>query len=84
MRIIRVKGEATTSLTQRVGAPDGQHLVASAMGFDPTVERLKQALKDQDLWLIHEIDPRMLLQRTKAGGCAGTRQPRKSRFQTGV
>ena len=45
----------------KVDAPHGQHLATSALSFNETVVRLKRALQDQDLWLIHEIDPRMLL-----------------------
>lgn len=53
--------------------PPFQIAVASALDFDATVARLKQALAEQDLWLIAEIDPRMLLAR---GGYAirATRQ----------
>ena len=47
----------------KVDAPHGQHLVISALHFEETVARLKRALQDQDLWLIHEIDTRMLLRR---------------------
>ena len=45
----------------KVDAPLGQHLATSRLSFEETVARLKRALQDQDLWLIHEIDPRMLL-----------------------
>lgn len=53
--------------------PPFQIEVASTLDFDATVARLKQALAEQDLWLIAEIDPRMLLAR---GGYAirATRQ----------
>jgi uncharacterized protein (DUF302 family) len=40
-----------------------QLLVWSVLDFDRTVERLKLRLHEQDLWLIHEIDPKMLLKR---------------------
>jgi uncharacterized protein (DUF302 family) len=56
------------------GAPPGfQKGATSALSFADTIERLKQALAAEDLWLIHEIDPQMLLQR---GGhaIASTRQ----------
>jgi uncharacterized protein (DUF302 family) len=43
--------------------PEFQHVVISALSFDATVDRLKRALQEHDLWLIQEIDPQMLLQR---------------------
>ena len=43
--------------------PEFQHVAISALSFDATVDRLKRALQDHDLWLIQEVDPQMLLQR---------------------
>jgi uncharacterized protein (DUF302 family) len=42
----------------------GFHVVVrSKLGFADTLARLQQALAAHDLWLIHEIDPQMLLAR---------------------
>ena len=45
----------------------------SRLPFEETLARLKEAIQAEDLWLIHEIDPQMLLKR---GGFAisATRQ----------
>ncbi|AHX15440.1 hypothetical protein CH75_21090 [Dyella jiangningensis] len=43
--------------------PPGEAVVMSPVGFDATLLRLKQAFERQDLWVIHEIDPQMLLAR---------------------
>ena len=40
-----------------------QKVVTSVLGFEATLERLKLALAEQDLWVIHEINPQMLLER---------------------
>ena len=45
--------------------PAFQTVVRSAHDFDTTVARLAQAIAAHDLWLIHVIDPQMLLR--KAG-----------------
>ncbi|MGY4371736.1 uncharacterized protein (DUF302 family) [Bradyrhizobium sp. LB1.3] len=42
----------------------GDHgVTASLYPFEETISRLKRAITDADLWLIHEIDPQMLLRR---------------------
>lgn len=46
-----------------VSPPPGEAVVVSPVDFDATLERLRQAFALQDLWLIHEIDPQMLLAR---------------------
>lgn len=35
----------------------------SRYAFDKTIDRLKKAIEQQDLWLIHEINPQALLAR---------------------
>jgi uncharacterized protein (DUF302 family) len=35
----------------------------SAFPFEETLERLRTALREEDLWLIHEIDPQMIVKR---------------------
>jgi uncharacterized protein (DUF302 family) len=44
-------------------APVFQHVSVSRFSFDETIARLKRALDAEDLWLIHEIDPQMLLRK---------------------
>ena len=46
-----------------VSVPGFQTVVHSRLGFGDTLARLQQALSAHDLWLIHEIDPQMLLAR---------------------
>lgn len=46
-----------------VEPPSFQCVVVSAFAFEATITRLKAALQDQELWLLHEIDPQMLLHR---------------------
>lgn len=41
--------------------PPFQCVHTSRYGFDETVARLKRGLNEEDLWLIHEIDPQALL-----------------------
>ena len=61
----------------RYGAPScdqpSQVVSQSRLPFEETLTRLKEAIQAEDLWLIHEIDPQMLLKR---GGFAiqSTRQ----------
>ena len=43
--------------------PSFQHVVTSRLDLEATVEHLKQKLAELDLWLIHEINPQMLLER---------------------
>lgn len=43
--------------------PEAQHGTTSAFGFEATILRLKAALQAEDLWLIHEIDPQMIVKR---------------------
>lgn len=51
----------------------GQCLARSRFPFEETLARLKEGLQAEKLWLIHEIDPQMLMKR---GGFAipSTRQ----------
>ena len=44
--------------------PSFQHVGASAYSFEETIDRLKRAIESEDLWLIHEINPQMLLKRS--------------------
>ena len=46
-----------------VSPPPGEAVAISPVDFDATLARVKQAFKALDLWLIHEIDPQMLLAR---------------------
>ncbi len=43
--------------------PAGQHVSVSGWSFEETIARLKASLVEEDLWLIHEIDPQALLAR---------------------
>lgn len=43
--------------------PAFQTVVPSRFGFEDTLARLREALAAQELWLIHEINPQMLLAR---------------------
>lgn len=43
--------------------PSFQQISVSAYSFEDTISRLKSAIEAEDLWLIHEIDPQMLLKR---------------------
>ena len=43
--------------------PRHHRRVASVHPFDESVARLKTAIERADLWLIHEIDPQLLLRR---------------------
>jgi uncharacterized protein (DUF302 family) len=43
--------------------PPFHSVTASALDFEATVARLKQAITDVDLWLISEVNPQMLLER---------------------
>lgn len=60
-----------TALAQNVVATTPPHhlKVISSYGFEETLQRLRQAINDADLWVIHEIDPQALLRR---GGYAVT------------
>jgi uncharacterized protein (DUF302 family) len=40
-----------------------QAVVTSALEFEATITRLKQAIAAMDLWLISEVDPQMFLER---------------------
>jgi len=44
-------------------SPAWHFVVTSSFDFEQTLERLKQGIAAHDLWLIHEIDPQMLLKR---------------------
>jgi uncharacterized protein (DUF302 family) len=43
--------------------PPLQSVVVSALDFEATVARLKQAITEADLWLISEVNPQALLER---------------------
>jgi len=43
--------------------PPGETVAISPVDFDATIACLKHAFNTLDLWLIHEIDPQMLLVR---------------------
>jgi uncharacterized protein (DUF302 family) len=43
--------------------PASQRLCVSAFPFDQTLLILKNAISNEDLWLIHEIDPQILMAR---------------------
>ncbi|TPJ76313.1 MULTISPECIES: DUF302 domain-containing protein [unclassified Mesorhizobium] len=40
-----------------------QHVVRSRLSFEQTIEAVRGELLGNDLWIIHEIDPQMLLKR---------------------
>ncbi|GLQ90910.1 DUF302 domain-containing protein [Dyella flagellata] len=44
--------------------PAHQKIVTSAYHFEATLERLRQAIAERDLWVIQEINPQMLLERS--------------------
>jgi hypothetical protein len=46
-----------------VPPPSFQTVVYSVLDFEATVARLKAAIAAEDLWLIAEINPRLLLER---------------------
>lgn len=46
-----------------VSSPPFQAVTVSALDFEGTLARLKQRIEAMDLWLIHEINPQMLLER---------------------
>jgi uncharacterized protein (DUF302 family) len=50
-----------------------QRMVVASLSFNAAIETIRAAILEADLWIIHEIDPQMLLKR---GGYAirGTRQ----------
>jgi uncharacterized protein (DUF302 family) len=43
--------------------PAHQKVITSRFDFESTLDRLKQAIANHDLWLIHEINPEMLAAR---------------------
>ncbi len=43
--------------------PVFQRFAVSNLPFEATLTRLKEAIQAEDLWLIHEINPQMLLER---------------------
>jgi uncharacterized protein (DUF302 family) len=43
--------------------PRFQRILTSAFTFEETLQRLRQAIADADLWVIYEINPQMLLAR---------------------
>ena len=47
--------------------PPGEAVATSAVDFEATLARLKEAIAAHDLWLIHEINPQMLLARDGHG-----------------
>jgi uncharacterized protein (DUF302 family) len=56
---------AATPIAYAIDAPAVNHqwMKHSAYDFETTMSKLKDAIAASDLWLIHEIDPRMLLER---------------------
>jgi uncharacterized protein (DUF302 family) len=56
------------------GRPGNRHrfqrMIISGLPFEATIETIHEALSEADLWIIHEIDPQMLLKR---GGYAISR-----------
>lgn len=50
-----------------VSPPPAGAAAISDLGFDETLERLRHVFNQRDLWLIHEIDPQMLLARDGRG-----------------
>jgi len=67
--------DALTRVHYAVAAqhPAFQRVLDSPFVLDETVERLKRAMEEADVWLVHEINPQVLLKR---GGfsIAGARQ----------
>ena len=62
--------ELTALVPNVVATMPPHHLkVTSSYGFEETLQRLRQAISADDLWVIHEIDPQALLRR---GGFAIT------------
>jgi uncharacterized protein (DUF302 family) len=55
--------DVKTVMLAAASRPSFQTVVRSVHDFDTTVACLKQAIAAHDLWLIHEIDPQMLLRR---------------------
>lgn len=43
--------------------PAFQRVLATPLGFDGALEVVRAVLAERDLWIIHEIDPQMLLAR---------------------
>lgn len=43
--------------------PSFQHVCLSAYSFEHTIDRLKSAIESENMWLIHEIDPQMLVKK---------------------
>lgn len=43
--------------------PAFQRVLATPLGFDGALEVVRAVLVERDLWIIHEIDPQMLLAR---------------------
>ncbi|MGW1424506.1 DUF302 domain-containing protein [Bradyrhizobium manausense] len=41
-----------------------QHVLATPLSFDGALEVVRAMLAERDLWIIHEIDPQMLLARS--------------------
>lgn len=56
-------GSLTNVSYGEVSPPPGETVVISPVDFAATLQCLKQAFHALDLWLIHEIDPQMLLER---------------------
>ena len=55
--------ELTSVEYGRASWPATQSVAISPFSFAETVERLKRAIAAENLWLIHEIDPQVLLER---------------------
>jgi uncharacterized protein (DUF302 family) len=40
-----------------------QHVIAASSSFETVLETIRDVLREADVWIIHEIDPQMLLKR---------------------
>ena len=64
-RILTMSQPSVSAITYGTptSPPPFQRAVTSTLSFEATITRLKHALETHEVWLIHEIDPQMLLQR---------------------
>ena len=51
------------SYAEGVTPPSAAHVTLSDFPFEGTLTRLRAAIQAEDLWLIHEIDPQMIVKR---------------------
>jgi uncharacterized protein (DUF302 family) len=56
-------GDRQTVTYGPASIPAFQTAIRSRLGFEGTLVRLREAIAAHDLWLIHQIDPQMLLAR---------------------